>query len=101
VPIEALLDTNILPATVTHNLEFVSKTHPYGNRLVTMTEENPVRRLLLENRSQKKSDAVYRSLHQIAQSAGRASATSASGAGRRALVSKSMVLKRIGMKRDF
>lgn len=81
MPIEALLDTNILPSTVTHNLEIVSKTRPYGSRLVTMTEENPVRRLL-RNKSQKESDAVCRSLHQIAQSACRASAASASGAGR-------------------
>lgn len=65
MPTKALLDTNILPSTVTHHLKIVRQTNEYGDRLLTQDVETAVRRRL-RNKTEEESDTIYKSLEQIA-----------------------------------
>lgn len=64
----ALLDTSIYPSTVTHDATATRRVAQRGNRLVMWIEEAPVRRRL-RGKTQEESDAIYRSLDQMAEMA--------------------------------
>jgi hypothetical protein len=65
MPVTALLDTDLAPKTVTHNLQIVPQTGWWANARVTLGVWTPVRRCL-KGQSQEASDAVYSTLRQMA-----------------------------------
>jgi hypothetical protein len=62
----ALLDTSIYPSTVTHDATAARHVALRGGRLVIWVDETPIRRRL-RGKTQEESDAIYRSLHQMAE----------------------------------
>jgi hypothetical protein len=65
MPVTALLDADLFPKTITHNLEIVPHTGRSANALLTLGVWTPVRRSL-SGKSQEESDAIYSNLEQIA-----------------------------------
>jgi hypothetical protein len=66
MPIAALLDANIRPSTVTHNLEIVPKTGRWANAEVTLNVWTPVRRRLT-GKTQVESEAIYSAFAELAR----------------------------------
>jgi hypothetical protein len=63
--VTALLDTDLTPKTVTHNLQIVPQTGWWANAWAALGVSTPVRRCL-KGESQEASDAIYSTLRQMA-----------------------------------
>jgi hypothetical protein len=68
MPVTALLDTDLGPKTVTHDLQIVPQIGWWANAWVTLGVWTPVRRRL-KGQSQEATDAIYSALGQMASMA--------------------------------